>query len=154
MRVLICGDRNWKDETLIEDYILSLETGSVIIQGEAPGADKIAKRLGEKHGFEVQGFEADWDRYGNAAGPIRNKEMLVEGKPDKVVAFHNDLSRSKGTADMIKQSERLGVPVEIRRSVGVMVERKFFVCPGCDCRFLTQIDYDHHQTVCAKAGAE
>ncbi len=148
MRVLICGDRNWTDETLIEDYILSLETGSVIIQGEAPGADTIAKRLGEKHGFTVQGFEADWDKYGNGAGPIRNTQMLVEGKPDKVVAFHNDLSKSKGTANMIKQAKRLGVPVEIKRSGSVLTERKFFVCPGCGCRFLIQTDYDHHQTVC------
>ena len=148
MRVLICGDRNWTNEKLIEDYIQSLEAGSVIIQGECPGTDEIAKRLGKKHGFEVQGFDADWDKYRNAAGPIRNKEMLVEGKPDKVVAFHNDLSKSKGTADMIKQAKNLGVPVKVRRSGGVLTEKEFYVCPGCGCRFLTTVDYDHHQTVC------
>jgi len=118
MRVLICGDRNWTDEKLIEDYILSLEAGSVIIQGEAPGADKIAKRLGKKHGYEVKGFEADWGRYGRAAGPIRNKRMVVEGVPDLVVAFHDDVSRSKGTKDMIKTAEGFGVPYQIKGHSG------------------------------------
>jgi hypothetical protein len=35
--------------------------------------------------------------------------MLDEGKPDLVIAFHDDLSRSKGTVDMLAKAERAGV---------------------------------------------
>ena len=116
MRVLICGDRNWVDEGTIEDYIKALPPGSIVIQGFCKGADKIARRLAQKHGYSILDFPAKWNRYGRGAGPIRNKQMLDEGKPDLVVAFHNDLSRSKGTADMIKQARKQSIPVEVRGS--------------------------------------
>lgn len=50
------------------------------------------------------------------AGPIRNKQMLLEERPDKVVAFHNDLSKSRGTADMLRQAEKRGIAFEVRGS--------------------------------------
>ena len=46
-----------------------------------------------------------------AAGPIRNQRMLVEGKPDLVIAFHDDLESSRGTKDMIKRSLKAGIRV-------------------------------------------
>jgi len=119
VRVLICGSRYWKDEKIIEDYILTLEKGSVIIEGEGRGADRIAKKLGKKHGFEVEGYEADWDIHGDKAGPIRNKRMILEGKPDKVVAFHDNISKSKGTKDMIETASKHGVPYHVRGHNGV-----------------------------------
>ena len=115
-RILICGDRNWKDVETIENFICSLPPDTVIIHGNARGADKIAERKAKEHGLTVKGYSADWDRYGKAAGPIRNKRMLLEGRPDRVVAFHNDLSKSRGTADMLRQAEKRGVAFEIRRS--------------------------------------
>ncbi len=115
-RILICGDRNWKDVETIENFISSLPPDTVIIHGNSRGADKIAGRKAKEHGLTVKGYSADWDRYGRAAGPIRNKRMLLEGRPDRVVAFHNDLSKSRGTADMLRQAEKRGVAFEIRRS--------------------------------------
>ena len=115
-RILICGDRNWKDVETIENFISSLSPDTVIIHGNSRGADKIAERKAKEHGLTVKGYSADWDRYGRAAGPIRNKRMLLEGRPDRVVAFHNDLSKSRGTADMLRQAEKRGVAFEIRRS--------------------------------------
>lgn len=63
--------------------------------------------------MSVLEFPADWKKYGRAAGPIRNTEMLVKGKPDLVIAFHYNLDRSKGTKDMIQQSLNHGVDVII-----------------------------------------
>jgi len=56
---------------------------------------------------------AEWDRYGRAAGPLRNKKMLEE-KPDLVVAFTTDIETSRGTANMVKQARQAGIPVVIK----------------------------------------
>ena len=112
MRLLICGDRDWIDERLIYDEILALKP-DVIIEGEARGADTIAMDIGNALGIKVLPFPADWGRYGRAAGQIRNTQMLVEGKPDKVLAFHDDIIRSKGTRNMIGQCIKKGIDVKL-----------------------------------------
>ena len=100
MRLLISGDRNWKNKPLIKDTITYLFP-EIVIQGGAPGADKIASTEAKNLGIEVLEFKAEWDRYGKGAGPIRNQKMIDEGKPDLIVAFHDDITKSSGTADML-----------------------------------------------------
>jgi len=56
-------------------------------------------------------FPAHWDEYGRAAGPIRNRQMLDKGWADAVVAFHLNLDESKGTADMVREARKRGLPV-------------------------------------------
>ena len=53
-------------------------------------------------------------RYGRGAGPRRNRQMLDEN-PDisLVLAFHEDLGRSKGTRDMVRRSEKKGIRTKI-----------------------------------------
>lgn len=113
MRVLICGDRNWKDSELIERIILSFPKDTVIIQGMCRGADLMARTAAIKHGYEYEDYPADWDFYGPAAGPIRNKQILEEGKPDIVFAFHPNILHSKGTRNMIRQATKAGVKVKL-----------------------------------------
>ena len=110
-RVLICGDRNWKDTTAIQRCVDSLPASAVIIEGGARGADSIAAACGVFRGLVVLHFPADWNRHGKAAGPIRNRQMLTEGKPDIVIFFHNNLKGSRGTRDMVKISWAKGLPV-------------------------------------------
>lgn len=112
-RVLICGDRHWTDEFLINMVLNTMPPGTVIIHGAAPGADKIAGRIAEAMGLTVEPYPAEWDKYGNAAGPLRNQRMLDEGKPTEVHAFHSDLRRSKGTKDMLRRAKRAGLPIAI-----------------------------------------
>lgn len=57
-------------------------------------------------------FPAEWEKFGKAAGPIRNIEMLNEN-PDLVLAFHNDLSKSKGTAHTVKTAQKRGLKVKV-----------------------------------------
>jgi len=116
MKILICGDRNWTDRKAIEDYIKALPKGTQIIEGECRGADIIAREIAEKYGLEVYEFPAEWSRLGKAAGPIRNQAMIKYGKPDLVVAFHNDLSKSKGTRNMLMRAHEHGIPVQVIRS--------------------------------------
>ena len=54
-------------------------------------------------------YPANWKKHGRAAGPIRNKQMLEEAKPDLVIAFPG----GAGTANMVKQAREAGVKVEI-----------------------------------------
>jgi len=123
MRVLCCGDRNWSSFNIIRRELEKLPKDTEIIQGCANGADtmsaKIAKVLGLKlvsskdnnTVINKHGFPANWNKYGKAAGPIRNKQMLDEGKPDIVLAFHTNIEKSKGTKNMIEQAKKRGIKV-------------------------------------------
>lgn len=113
MRVLICGDRNWTQFEPIEREIEKLPKGSVVIQGEAKGADTIAKIVAKKYKLDVISFPANWRKYGKSAGPIRNTQMINEGDPQEVWAFHADIKSSKGTADMVKQARLHNIPVTV-----------------------------------------
>ena len=109
MKVLVCGGRKYTDFRVVCDTLDRLHTEepiSLIIEGGAKGADTMARNWGGFHRVPVKTFPADWDTHDLAAGPIRNKQMLDEGKPDLVVAFPTNgrLSESKGTANMVKQA--------------------------------------------------
>ena len=111
MRVLICGDRNWKNWGAIKKVVNNLPDDAVVIQGMCRGADLMSRYIAVKRGLSVEDYPADWDTYGRAAGPIRNKQMLDEGKPDIVYAFHPDLENSKGTKNMVNQAKKYGIEV-------------------------------------------
>jgi hypothetical protein len=113
MRVLVCGGRDYgknpdgSDNEIEMDFLFNFLTelllkhpDMVVIQGEARGADKLAKNWAEFMNVPVVSFPADWDRYGRNAGPVRNLQMIQEGRPDLVVAFKG----GAGTRNMIKQA--------------------------------------------------
>ena len=100
----MCGDRNWTDKELIRTVFLALPKVSVLIEGEARGADILSREVALENGVAVLQFPALWQKYHRAAGPIRNTQMLEEGKPDIVIAFHDNLAESKGTLNMVNQS--------------------------------------------------
>ena len=56
------------------------------------------------NGFEVEIFLPEWKKYGRAAGPVRNKEMV--NSADLVIAFWD--GKSKGTKSLIKYAEKIG----------------------------------------------
>ena len=86
---------------------------TTIIHGAAKGADRIAGEIAVGLGFnEVIAVPANWDKHHRAAGPIRNQVML-DMKPDLVLAFHDDPNLGKGTADMVSRARRAGVEVQV-----------------------------------------
>lgn len=117
MRVLICGDRNWKDTEAIARCVKALGPGTTVIHGAARGADGIAGEIAERRAMAVEAYPADWNQYGKSAGPIRNRQMMKEGKPTLVVFFHNNLKQSKGTKDMVEVATKAGIPAINGRSV-------------------------------------
>ena len=81
---------------------------TVLIHGNATGADTLAMRWAVARRVSHLPFEADWQIHGDLAGPIRSRRMLVEGIPDRVLAFPG----GEGTRNMVFQAKRAGVPVE------------------------------------------
>lgn len=113
-RVLICGDRNWSNFQIIKDKlrVLSLKYEiEYVIEGEAKGADTLGRIAATQLMIQVLRFPAKWGTYGRAAGPIRNQQMLDEGKPTIVLELHNAVGKSKGTADMVLRAKAAGLPV-------------------------------------------
>jgi hypothetical protein len=110
MRILVCGSRHFTHAELMED-VLKQWNIHTIIEGEARGADTLAREYAERHGIHVLAFPAQWDTHGKAAGPIRNAQMLREGQPELVVAFRG--INSRGTQNMINQAEKARVEVYV-----------------------------------------
>lgn len=106
MRVLVCGGRDYSDVDMVSVTLKGLKF-TWLIQGGADGADRLARDYAEAMGIPIKTYLADWEKHGKAAGPIRNQRMLDEGRPDLVVAFPG----GRGTADMVRQASRRGVPV-------------------------------------------
>lgn len=110
MRVLVCGGRDYSDEEKVNDTLDRINTETAItcvVEGRARGADNLAKKWADGRRIRCEGFPALWRSYGQSAGPIRNKQMLEEGKPDLVVAFPG----GKGTANMVKLAKEAGIEV-------------------------------------------
>lgn len=110
MRVLVCGGRNYADaDTLCRTLdALHAEHGfDLVIHGGARGADAMASAWAAQRGVPVEQYEAEWRVYRKAAGAIRNRRMLAEGRPELVIAYPG----GRGTADMVTAALRAGVRV-------------------------------------------
>lgn len=113
-RVLVCGGRLYAAKSRLFstlDRIHSAKPISCLIEGEATGADRMARMWAEANNVPVEPYPVtadEWKEIGPPAGPRRNARMLAEGKPDKVIAFPG----GKGTRDMCTKAEAAGVPVE------------------------------------------
>lgn len=113
MRVLVCGGRDFADYDAVRAALdpLYLKTAVdcfAIIQGGATGADKLAREWCGNRYVRCYNFPADWKQYGRAAGPLRNAQMIAEGRPDLVLAFPG----GRGTADMVAKAKAAGIPVQ------------------------------------------
>ena len=110
-KILITGDRSWVDRKMIREILETwLMPGDTLIHGGARGVDRLAGEEAEAMGFAVKSVAALWSQFGRAAGPIRNAKMLTE-EPYFVLAVHDDLATSKGTADCVNKARKKGLYV-------------------------------------------
>jgi hypothetical protein len=112
VKVIICGDRHWDKYDSILDVVKRLKAKYdevTVIQGECEGADLLAKKAAIACGIPVKGYPAEWKKYGKAAGPLRNQQMIDSEKPDMIIAFHANIERSKGTRDMVRRARKHGI---------------------------------------------
>lgn len=112
MHVIICGGRDFIDYgfafRMLNQIHKECPITQVIEGGQRTrdkhtreiigGADYWGMRWAKRNGIECITMRADWNKYGKAAGMIRNKRMLEEGKPDCVIAFKG----GNGTANMME----------------------------------------------------
>jgi len=108
MKLIIAGSRHL-DEKFVCDILISLrnEGGEIleateIVSGTARGADGAGEKYASLYGIPVKRFPADWNTYGRAAGPIRNREMAEYA--DALLLIWD--GKSRGSANMKGEMER------------------------------------------------
>ena len=109
MRILVCGGRDYDKRHIVYGLLDALkeEHGDItIIHGGAKGADTLAQDWAWESGVPFVRYPADWEKHGKKAGPMRNRQMLIDGKPEYFVAFPG----GKGTAHMVSLLKKAGIP--------------------------------------------
>lgn len=118
MKFLVCGGRDFglnpEEKHFVYlwlDILISFEKYDIIevIHGAAKGVDSLVGNWCEDKNIACTEFPAEWNKYRKAAGYIRNKQMLDEGKPDWVIAFPG----GKGTQMMINLAKKNKTKVKI-----------------------------------------
>lgn len=124
MKLLVCGGRDYSDRKAVFNTLYDfcdkhglwteptpdgnkLPNNIHIINGKAPGADALSTDWAIVNWVPFTEYRADWEKHGRAAGPIRNQQMIDEGKPDKVLAFPG----GRGTADIVARARTAGIEV-------------------------------------------
>lgn len=108
MITLITGSRNFPDEDKVRMAMDAWADGYVVV-GDCPtGADKFARQWCKDKNIDYEVHYADWNKYGKAAGPLRNQAM-IDAKPDLVIAFYHGDSR--GTRDCVRRALIARIPV-------------------------------------------
>jgi hypothetical protein len=110
-RVLVTGSRDWPNRDAVTFTLLNERARGdfILVHGDCPtGADRFAREHAKAYGIATEVYPADWARFGRAAGPKRNQEMVDSGI-DVCHAF--PLGVSRGTRDCMRRVEHAGVPL-------------------------------------------
>jgi hypothetical protein len=110
MKLLVTGGREYADEATVERCLSAIHEVRpirVLIHGGARGADRLCAAWAKEWGMEERRFLPQWGKYKRDAGVMRNKQMLIEGAPDLVMAFPG----KTGTKDMVARVLRAGKPI-------------------------------------------
>jgi len=112
MKVIVAGTRTVRDPSIVVAAIgASPFHITEIVEGDAPGVDRIAGFLAAQWKVPCKVFRANWAVYGNNAGPRRNQQMAEYA--EALIAIWDGVSR--GTADMISRATIRNLPVFVYR---------------------------------------
>jgi hypothetical protein len=126
LTILVTGGRDWPDPDRLAAVLDHAAAGGQVrlLVGDCPtGADHHARAWAEQRGIPAEVLPARWQQMaaegkpGRAAGPLRNLALLdqldqAEGER-RVLAFHDDLGRSRGTRHCVGAARRRGYPVTL-----------------------------------------
>ncbi|HEU4399204.1 MAG TPA: SLOG family protein, partial [Actinomycetota bacterium] len=131
--ILLTGDRRWTHPDRLAQELdrAAAEAGGPVrlLVGDCPtGADRHALRWARQRGVAFEVFRARWQQMAaegkprRAAGPLRNLAMLdaldqTDGER-LVIAFHDDLGRSRGTRQLMRAARARGYPVTLVTGTG------------------------------------
>lgn len=111
MKVIIAGSRDFHDYDIVLSAIKESQFNiSEVVSGGANGVDAMGEQYAEENNIILKIYPADWKKHGNAAGPIRNKQMAKYA--DALIAIQKD--NSKGTKNMIETALKEGLKVYVR----------------------------------------
>jgi hypothetical protein len=123
--LVVSGTRNAPRPGQIESALAAIRAGGTIRRvfvGDSRGVDTIACRWLRQAKIKHTIYEAEWSRYGSAAGPLRNECMVkaalgVAGDPSAclLLAFplRGSRSASPGTWSTIEVAVREGIRAQI-----------------------------------------
>ena len=111
MKVIIAGSRTIRDENQVRARIHKRLSDlkivpTEIVSGKAVGPDMIGETYASLFKIPIKEMPADWNNYGKAAGPIRNKEMAEYA--DMAVVFWDGVSA--GSKNMIEEMSKQNKP--------------------------------------------
>lgn len=108
MIVIICGSRGFDHYETVKRYLDQLfvnQKPDEIIHGDCKGsADMCAKRYANENNIKCTAYPADWNRHGKSAGPIRNKQMITEGKATHCIGFNLGTNGTTGMLQLAKDA--------------------------------------------------
>ena len=104
MKTIIAGCRDFYDYDFLNEKVEAhISSITEIVSGAARGVDNLGEAFGYNHNIPVKRFPADWNKHGNAAGPIRNRQMAEYA--DQLIAFWD--GQSRGTMNMIDTMRKM-----------------------------------------------
>jgi hypothetical protein len=124
-RLLVTGSRSWTNVHLLRGVLRDVHRehpDAVLVSGRCRGgADAFAELCWASFcGFptaaeaiaagRIEPHPADWDQFGDAAGPKRNGEMVAAGA-DECVSFWEKGAGNRGTASCVGLARKAGIPV-------------------------------------------
>lgn len=109
MALAVIGSRTFQDYSYLKKTLQEYEGIQLIVSGGARGADFLAEKYAREFNVPIRIYVPDWQKYGKAAGPIRNR--LIIDAADHVVAFWDGVS--KGTKSSIDMAKEKGIPCDI-----------------------------------------
>ncbi len=115
--VIVCGGRTYNNQYYLNGYLDGFHNRDpigLLIEGGQSGADSLARTWAILRGVPWKTVEAEWTKYGNAAGPIRNALMASDYEAEQLLAFPG----GDGTANMIKVAHAAGLSIEDLRKLG------------------------------------
>lgn len=106
MIVAIVGSRSFTDYDKFKKVIDPFgDKITKIVSGGASGADCMAEYYANDFKIPVEIIYPDWKKYGKAAGPIRNRQIVEMA--DYIVLFWDGISRgTKSTLDICKELKK------------------------------------------------
>lgn len=107
LRIVVTGGRNFYDEAALTEALDVLRPTRVAQGGCPTGADAIARDWCKTNDVECVTYDAEWQKHGAAAGPIRSREMIDKERPHLVLATNG----GNGTKAAVRHARKVGVIV-------------------------------------------
>ncbi len=113
VRVIVAGSRDFHNEEytkkVLDEVFAKFEGEDIIVlSGGCGGADLEGEIYADAHQLKLEKYPALWKKYGKAAGPKRNAEMVEVA--DYAVVFS---AGGNGSKSLISLAEKKGIPTQV-----------------------------------------